>query len=618
INYDRLLLANGARPRQLSCAGLNLAGVSTLRSVADYQEILRRLSHVNRVVISGSGTLALESAETLRQRGYEVTHLLRGSTGATLWSEVLDAVASDMVLQEERRDGIDVRTGEEIAEIVGKHGQVAQVITTSGERIGCELVLIAIGIEPLLDFIRASGIACGRGVKVDNGMRTNVADIYAAGDVIETSDASTGRTRVLGQWFPAIQQAQVAAYNMLGLLSPGHPFYPGSPIEARAAYTNYYNATFLYGLDFVGIGLTTHTSKQVGTRDGASHANRGYQEIIADPQPRNYRKVVLKGGVIVGALLLGDRTDAMAFKRAIDHGVSLAPVARQLFTAGFDLDAWLDQHNVPGAILQVGKEIQSCQDASASTEIGRTARRKEDSGEYRSGKDRLVDTPALSTTEYTRNMLAKDVDAILAPIPHPKVHISVAEMQLNQSDQPAVFSIGRQNGVSLQLEHSSVSRLHALVNCADGGYVLRDNDSANGTFVNGLQLARSAFHQLRHHDRVRFGDVQFRFEVRLRASSPHPSPSGGASPRPYEYIPVNGGSTENVPDAILRTLGDRPMLVVVGQKAVAGVIPLAYERRYTVGRDAQNDIVLDDSSASRRHAEIFSAPDGFYVRDLDS
>ena len=72
IYYHKSPLANGARPRHLSCSSLNLAGVSTLRTVADYREILRRLSHVNRVVISGSGTLALESAETLRQRGYEV------------------------------------------------------------------------------------------------------------------------------------------------------------------------------------------------------------------------------------------------------------------------------------------------------------------------------------------------------------------------------------------------------------------------------------------------------------------------------------------------------------------------------------------------------------------
>src|SRR6266487_3355688 len=190
IGYHKLLLANGARPRQLSCPGLNLAGVTTLRTIVDYQEILRRLESAKRIVICGSGTLALESAETLNHRGYEVTHLLRQHR---LWSEVLDPIASDLVLQEERRDGIDVRTEEEIAEIIGRKGQVVEVITTSGARIPCDMVLIAIGIEPLIDFIRASGVACGRGVRVDNSMRTSVPHIYAAGDVIERTDVITGR-----------------------------------------------------------------------------------------------------------------------------------------------------------------------------------------------------------------------------------------------------------------------------------------------------------------------------------------------------------------------------------------------------------------------------------------
>src|SRR5260370_15728803 len=115
VHYDTLLLANGARSRTIECSGLNLAGVSTLRTVADYQEILHRLENVQRIVVCGSGTLALESAETLRHRGYQVTHLLRGKT---FWSEVLDPVASDMVLQEEQRDGLEVRCEQEIAVIV--------------------------------------------------------------------------------------------------------------------------------------------------------------------------------------------------------------------------------------------------------------------------------------------------------------------------------------------------------------------------------------------------------------------------------------------------------------------------------------------------------------------
>jgi NAD(P)H-nitrite reductase large subunit len=148
-----------------------------------------------------------------------------------------------MILQEERRAGIDVRIEETVAEIVGKRGQVTHVITTKDTRIPCDLLLIAIGIAPNIDFIRASGIACGQGVKVDAAMRTNAPDIYAVGDVTETTDATTGHTRVLGQWFPAIQQARTAAYSMLDQYDGSRP-------------GTFYNATFLYGLDFVSLGIT--------------------------------------------------------------------------------------------------------------------------------------------------------------------------------------------------------------------------------------------------------------------------------------------------------------------------------------------------------------------------
>src|SRR6266849_7753512 len=249
VAYGRLLLANGARASRLTCPGIELAGATTLRTVADYQAVLSRLSGVRRVVVSGSGTLALETIETLRHRGYQITHLIRSKL---LWSEVLDQTASDLVLQQEQRDGVDVRLEEEIAEIRGskdpqsRSQQVREVVTTSGARIPCEMIIIAIGVEPNSDFVKRSGIICGRGLKVDIAMRTSAPDIYAAGDVLETTDALTGRTRVVGQWYPAIQQARAAAYSMLSLLDTQQPF----------SALSFYNATFLYGLAFASVGLT--------------------------------------------------------------------------------------------------------------------------------------------------------------------------------------------------------------------------------------------------------------------------------------------------------------------------------------------------------------------------
>ncbi|HEU0001867.1 MAG TPA: FAD-dependent oxidoreductase [Ktedonobacteraceae bacterium] len=581
IAYDRMLLANGARPRSLSCPGLDLAGVSTLRTIADYQEILRRLPSVNRVVVVGSGTLALESAETLRHRDYEVTHLLRGNT---LWSEVLDPIASDMVLQEERRDGIDVRTGEEIREIVGKNGQVSAVITTGGEYIACELVLIAIGIEPLVDFIRASGITCGRGVKVDSGMRSSDPHIFAAGDVIESSDEFTGRTRVIGQWMPSIQQAQVAAYNMLGLLSPQHPFYPGSQHAARSAYLNYYNATLLYGLDFVSIGMTTRINAP------------GFTELVAEAQARNYRKVTLRQGVMVGALMLGQRQQALACKRAIDHRVNLAPVAERLFAQDFDLDTWLDQQNVPAPLLNIGKSTGS----ESYTRV-------------------VVDTPSLSGDEYARHAISPDFDAFLVPVPHPKVALTVGETRLNRDGQGAVVTIGRQRGVALLLEHNSVSRQHAEIFCDAGAYMLRDKGSSNGSFVNNTALEAGKAHILRHHDSIRFGDTQFRFELRGRATQQSHEPSQARDVFMHvEGTELHASVSRLIPQDILRSLPSSPTLVLVGQDAPPRAILLEQGSRYTFGRDAGNVIALDDPAVSRHHAELFFASDGFYARDVSS
>jgi len=330
LPYARLLLANGAQPRRLACPGGELTGVTTLRSVADYQTVLARLPAVRHVVVVGGGTLALETVESLRQRQYEVTHVIRGST---LWPVALDTTASDLVLQQEMRDGVTVRLNEEIAEITGERGQVNGVVTTGGARIACQMVIAAIGIEPNLDCIKHSGIACGRGVRVDPLLRTNLPDIYAAGDVVETVDPRTGRARVIGQWYPAVQQGRAAAYSMLDLLDMRRPFHASA----------FYNATFLYGLDFAAVGLTNMQGSQ-------------FQDIVAEPRPRRYRKVTLYNGVPIGMLALGERREALAFKRAIDYSVSLAPVASSLFADDFSLTNWLDRQGVPPPIMGGSKK----------------------------------------------------------------------------------------------------------------------------------------------------------------------------------------------------------------------------------------------------------------------
>ncbi|MGH2496474.1 MAG: FAD-dependent oxidoreductase [Ktedonobacteraceae bacterium] len=593
LAYSRLLLANGARANRLTCPGANLPGVTTLRTVADYQEVVGRLGTVHRVVVSGSGTLALETIETLRHRGYNVTHLLRRRT---LWSEVLDATASDLVLQQERRDGVDVRLEDEIAEITGKNGRVSGVVTTSGARIACDMVIVAIGIDPIIDFIKASGIPCGRGVKVDEAMCTSAPDIYAAGDVLETTDALTGRARVIGQWYPAVQQGRAAAYSMLNLLDSSHPF--------RASA--FYNATFLYGLDFASVGLTQMP------KDG-----RPYQEMVADPQPRIYRKVLLKDGVPVGALSLGDRKGTLAFKRAIDHRVNLASINSRLFASDFKLNDWLDQQGVPPALLGVSREGNAAvrQAAYAGGTVVAT----------------IMKAPPL-------------IEAFLIPdAPGAEKADISGETPLSQTK---VISIGRQVGAYFLIDNGSVSRRHAEISYANGQYVLRDLGSANGTLVNDKRLESGSTHLLKHNDRLRFGQVAYLFITRsagkqaTRSSSDtvlaaptafHQMATGfydpasvGQAPPPQGQPVLNAdgslllpGATAALPASVVDSFKTAPVLVMVGRDKPA-VYRLKQGKRIKMGRDKANDIVLAEVSASRLHAEVFHGSDGYYIRDMQS
>ncbi len=588
VSYERLLLANGARPNTLRCPGIDLQGVARLRTVADYQEIMTYLNTVQRVVVCGSGTLALETIETLRYRGYEVTHLVRGST---LWSEILDTTASDLVLQQERRDGVDVRLKEEIAEIKGKHGKVNAVVTTGGERIPCQVVIIAIGVAPNIDFIKTSGLNCGRGVRVDGMMRTSAPDIYAAGDVLETTDTFTRRTRVLGQWYPAIQQARAAAYSMLDLLDSDQPF----------KFSTFYNATFLYGLDFAAAGVTNQP---------------GYQEIIAEPKPRTYRKVLLQDGIPVGVLTLGDRKQALAFKRAIDHRVNLQSVASRLFAHDFKLNDWLDSQGVPSAQLGVRR-------------VG----------------DRMIKQTAYATGHAPVVPVQHDsspTEAVLVHEPDRVTGLKLAEVLLSQT---RVITIGRQPGVQVLIDQGSVSRHHAEISYANGCYVLRDLGSTNGTFINDVRVEQHSTHILAPNDLLRFGKlVSFRFVLRsLPARVPPASPDSGsmagvtrlydwdvdsANSQPLSQPVLNAdgslqlpGAASPIPASIVATCKEMPALIVLtgkeGQRAPQ-VVMLKQGRHTSLGRDQKNDIPLADAEVSRRHAEVFPGPDGFYIRDLGS
>jgi NADPH-dependent 2,4-dienoyl-CoA reductase/sulfur reductase-like enzyme len=529
IDYHRLLLATGAHARRLSCPGASLEGVTTLRTVPDYQRALHYLSYLRRVVVIGSGPLAVETVEILHHLGHQVTHLLRHRT---LWSKVLDKIASDLVLHQEQHDGVDVRLEEEVAEIVGRNGHVTGVVTTKGTHVPCEMVIVAIGNEPALDYIKESGIAYGEGVKVDGSMRTNAPDIYAAGDVAEVTNTATGQVRIIAQWYPAIQQGRAAAYSMLELLDAGRL---PQPDAASRAYLNAVTSMFLYDLDFATVGLTTIPVK-----------SEGYQEIVEGPKPYIYCKALLKDGVPVGMFSLGERKDALAFKRAIDHSVNLMPIASHLFANDFNLTDWLDHQKVPTPILAVSKArraagakpLPQSPPPSIPTNIKKRQFMHTWSGLDQPDEEmRNTVTTSEGVNPYTLPIIsvlkpaeANPTKAFLVPV---SLTNNAGEVQLGKklalehhappwAETPLsptrILTIGRDPNASLSINHYAVSRLHAEITYANGHFLLRDLGSKNGTFLNDKRLEPLSVFILNPHDQVRFGTVMV-YMLQVRQSN---------------------------------------------------------------------------------------------------
>jgi len=511
IGYQRLLLATGARARHLIYPGANLIGVTTLRTVADYKKIINYLGYVRRVVVIGSGPLAMESVEVLFQKGYQVAHLLRHNT---FWPEVLDKTASDIVLQQEWRDGVDVRIEEDIAEIVGRSGHVTGVITTKGALIACDMVIVAIGIEPELDYLQKSGIDFGRGIKVDELMRTNAPDIYAAGDVAEVTKAETGQTHVIGHWYPALQQGRAAAYSMLDILDTSRFAHP---VTGSEAYVHAIQSMSLYTIDFAAVG-STHMPEN----------GQGYEEIVVGPRAHTYHKVLLKDGVPMGIFSLGEHSDMLAFKRAIDHRVNLMPIAARLFAHDFKLMDWLDLQKVPTPVLAVSKMrnvtgIKSTTSQRSALFKSQFTQATFNEQQFKEQQRRHT-TPTTNTNPYMLPIITiprpaeiNSTKAFLVPVirdiltgeyhaakatGHESIDPLWVETPLSQT---TTLTIGREPDATLFINHHIVSRRHAMVTYANGCYLLRDLGSRNGTFLNDKRLEPHSMHILHQHDKIRIG-----------------------------------------------------------------------------------------------------------------
>ena len=212
IAFDRLLIATGSVPVRPPVPGMDLPGVHPCWTLEDARAIAKLAKPGSRVLQMGAGFIGCIILEALANRKVELTVV---EMGDRMVPRMMTEVAGGMIKQWVQNKGVQVYTDTRVEEIVGS-GSGLTVKLSNGKAIEVDLVISATGVRPNIEYLNSSGLEIERGVLVNERMQSSDANIYAAGDVTESIDFSTGERIVNAIQPNAAEQARIAAINMTG------------------------------------------------------------------------------------------------------------------------------------------------------------------------------------------------------------------------------------------------------------------------------------------------------------------------------------------------------------------------------------------------------------------
>ncbi|AOR27905.1 NADH dehydrogenase [Formosa sp. Hel1_33_131] len=229
LAFDKLIIATGSKPNKFGWPGQDLKGVVSLYHKQDLDAIETHAPNntvCKRAVIVGGGLIGIELAEMFHSRHISVTFLVRENS---YWSGILPSGESEMINNEIRKNGIDLRLESNLKQInANADGTVKSiVITETGEEIDCDVVGLTAGVSPNIGFLENSNIETNRGILVNRNLQTNIKDIYAIGDCAEQRTAVEGRRPIEAVWYTGRIMGETVAQTICKketLYTPGHWF----------------------------------------------------------------------------------------------------------------------------------------------------------------------------------------------------------------------------------------------------------------------------------------------------------------------------------------------------------------------------------------------------------
>lgn len=212
LEYEKLLISTGTRARKIPLKGAELKGVFTLRTIDDVNALSAALKPDSKIGIIGAGYIGLEVAASLRLRGHAVTVI---EAAPRVLARVMPPEMSVFFEKLHTDHGVDIRTNIGTKGIVGD-GVVEAIVLADDSRIDCDIVLLAVGAEPVVELAKEAGLDIENGIAVDQSAKTSNDDVFAAGDCASFFSPRYARSIRLESVQNAIDQGKIAAQAMLG------------------------------------------------------------------------------------------------------------------------------------------------------------------------------------------------------------------------------------------------------------------------------------------------------------------------------------------------------------------------------------------------------------------
>jgi len=292
FHYDYLLIASGGSPIILQWKGVELEGIYTLYNLDDAKKIAKHVYNAKRAVIIGGGAIAMKALQNFKKIGLDISIIEKSSH---LWPIGFDRKVARIVEKKITENGIHIYLNEEVSEFKGENGNLSSVILKSGREIQTDLAVITIGMKPNINFLIGSGINVEKGIFVDSYMRTNISNIYAAGDVAQIFDPLYNMPILHPTWGNAKKQGTIAARNMTG----DNVRYDGTvPIQTIK----------IFGFTAIAVGIT--------------HSKKNFDEISwISFEKESCRKFIIENDHLLGVLILGKQINKNVIKPVLKKAV---------------------------------------------------------------------------------------------------------------------------------------------------------------------------------------------------------------------------------------------------------------------------------------------------------